>query len=145
VKFPRNARIFQSQLDATPFAIVFFLLVIFLMLASLVYTPGVRLQLPMADDLPGADKPTVAVAIDGSGRLYYANQEVTDEQQLQAQLRAIVKTSPTPPALLVQADAAVRNEQLVHLALLARGAGITDAWLATLSRPLAASKPAHKP
>lgn len=145
MKFPRNARIFQSQLDVTPFAIVFFLLVIFLMLASLVYTPGVRIQLPMAEDLPGADKPTVAVGIHGSGRLYYANQEVTDEQHLQAQLRAAVKASATPPALLIYADASVRNDQLVHLALLARGAGITEAWLATLSRPLAASRPAPNP
>ena len=42
MKFPRNARIFRGQLDAAPFAAVFFLLVIFMMLGSLVYTPGAR-------------------------------------------------------------------------------------------------------
>jgi len=40
MKFPRNARIFRGQLDAAPFAIVFFLLVLFLMLASLVSLDG---------------------------------------------------------------------------------------------------------
>jgi hypothetical protein len=40
MKFPRNARIFRGQLDAAPFAAVLFLLVIFLMLGSLVYTTG---------------------------------------------------------------------------------------------------------
>lgn len=40
MRFARNARIFRGQLDAAPFAAVFFLLVIFMMLGSLVYTPG---------------------------------------------------------------------------------------------------------
>ena len=56
MKFPRNARIFRGQLDAAPFAIVFFLLVIFLMLSSLVYTPGVHIELPVADGLTGTEK-----------------------------------------------------------------------------------------
>ena len=40
MKFPRNARILRSQLDAAPFAAVFFLLVIFMMLGSLVLYAG---------------------------------------------------------------------------------------------------------
>jgi biopolymer transport protein ExbD len=56
MKFPRNARIFSSQLDAAPFATVAFLLVIFMMLGSLVYTPGVHIQLPVAEGLAGTDK-----------------------------------------------------------------------------------------
>ena len=49
MRFPRNARIFHGQLDATPVAAVFFLLVIFLLLASLVYTPGVPVDLTTFD------------------------------------------------------------------------------------------------
>ena len=45
------------------FVTVFFLLALFLILASLVYTPGVRVELPVASDLPGTDKPTVKVAL----------------------------------------------------------------------------------
>src|ERR1035441_8866734 len=65
MKFPRNARIARGQLDVAPFAAVFFLLVIFMLLGSLVYTPGARLQLqlPRADGLAGTDKPTVSVVI----------------------------------------------------------------------------------
>jgi biopolymer transport protein ExbD len=137
MKFPRNARIFRGQLDAAPFAIVFFLLVIFLMLASLVYTPGVRLQLPVADELPGTDKPTVEVAMDASGRLYFENQPI-EEPELRERLRQAVKRSGQPLVLIVQADKAVTNEMLVRLTLLARQAGIAEAWLATLPRPIAA-------
>lgn len=134
MKFPRNARIFRGQLDAAPFAAVFFLLVLFLMLASLMYTPGVRVQLPFADDLPAMDKAGVSVAIDSGGRYYYDNQLV-QEQQLATVLREAAKASSQPPTLLVQADRAVSYEMLIRLTMLARSAGITNALLATLPRP----------
>jgi biopolymer transport protein ExbD len=134
MKFPRNARVFRGQLDAAPFAIVFFLLVIFLLLGSLVYTPGVHLRLPVAGELPGTDKPTIAVAIDPNGRLYFENQLI-QEDRLRERLRSAVKASPEPLTLLVQADKAVSYDQLMRLSTLARGVGISDAWLAMLPRP----------
>jgi biopolymer transport protein ExbD len=139
MKFPRNATIFRGQLDAAPFAAVFFLLVIFMMLGSLVYTPGARveLQLPRADGLPGTDKPSVSVAIDAEGRLYYENQWI-EEGELRRRLQAAVKKSAEPLTLVVQADKAVSYEMCLHLALLGRDAGIAEALLATLPRPYAA-------
>jgi biopolymer transport protein ExbD len=143
MKFPRNARIFRGQLDAAPFAAVFFILVIFLMLGSLMYTPGVRLELPMADDLPGIDKLKVSVAIDAGGRYYYDNQLVTDKQ-LANLLQQAVLASPEPLTLVVYADRAVSAEILVHTTMLARSVGITNGLLATLPRPTPArqAKPA---
>jgi biopolymer transport protein ExbD len=134
MKFPRNARIFRGQLDAAPFAIVFFLLVIFLMLGSLVYTPGIRLQLPVAGDLPGIDKPTIAIAIDAQGRLYFENQGI-EESDLRTKLAEAAGRSAEPLTLVMQADQAVSNQRLIHLAMLAREAGLTETpWLATLPR-----------
>jgi biopolymer transport protein ExbD len=139
MKFPRNARIFRGQLDAAPFAAVFFLLVIFMMLGSLVYTPGARLQLqlPRADGFPGTDKPTVSVAVDRDGRLYYENQWI-EENDLRGRLREAAKKSPEPLTLVVQADKSVSYETCLRLALLARDAGIAEALLATLPRAYAA-------
>ena len=139
MKFPRNARIVRGQLDAAPFAAVFFLLVMFMMLGSLVYTPGARLQLqlPRADGLPGTDKPTVSVAVDADGRLYYENQWI-EETKLQGRLREAAKKSPEPLTLVVQADKSVSYERCLRLALLARDAGIEEALLATLPRAYAA-------
>ncbi len=137
MKFPRNARIFRGQLDAAPFAMVFFLLLIFLMLSALVYTPGVLLKLPVANGLPGTDKPMVAVAVDGNGRLYFENQ-VIEEGPLRDRLREAVKGAPGL-GLLVQADEAVTQKRLLQLAVLAYEAGISESWLATLPRPLSPS------
>lgn len=135
MKFPRNARIFRGQLDAAPFATVFFLLVIFLLLGSLVYTPGVRLELPVADSLPGMEQNPVAVAVDANGRWYLEN-EVVDESRLRGRLSQLVSQSAEPPTLVVLADKAVTTEMLVRLSMLARGVGITNGLLATLPRPL---------
>jgi len=137
MKFPRNARIFRGHLDAAPFVTVLFLLVIFLMISSLIYTPGIRLQLPNADDLPGTDKKPVRVALDKNGGLYYENQFITDKD-LKVSLREAAKKSSEPLTLVVQADSAVPYGRLVQLTLLAREAGISEAWLAALPRVLGA-------
>lgn len=135
MKFPRNARIFRGRLDAAPLASVLFLLVIFLLLTTLVYTPGIRLQLPQADGLPGIEGPSVSVAIDATGRLYFRNQ-IVDETQLREHLQQAAKDSPEPLAMVVQADRSVPYEQLVRLTVLARDAGIREALLETLPRPM---------
>jgi biopolymer transport protein ExbD len=131
MKFPRNAHILRSNFDAAPFAAVFFLLVMFMMLASLVYTPGARLelQLPRANGLPGTARRPVAVAIDADGRLYFENQQ-KDENALRRRLEDLARKSSEPLALVVQADKAVSNDRLMRLMLLARDAGISEAVLA---------------
>ena len=48
MKFPRNARLLRSPFDLAPFAAVFFLLVIFLLLGALLPVPGLRVQLATA-------------------------------------------------------------------------------------------------
>jgi len=133
MRFPRYAQPLRSQLDVAPFASVFLLLVMFMMLASLIYTPGARLelQLPRADGLPGTDKPTVSVAMDADGRVYYENQWI-EEGALRRRLQEAARKSAAPLSLIVQADKRVSYDKLMRLTLLAREAGILEAWLATL-------------
>ncbi len=142
MRFPRHARILRSQLDAAPLASVFFLLVMFMMLGSLVYTPGARLelQLPRGDGLPGTDKRPVPVAVDADGRLYYKNQWI-EEDALRRRLQDAARKSPEPLTLVVYADKTVSYDKLMRLTLLARDAGILEAWLATL--PTAQPRPAR--
>jgi biopolymer transport protein ExbD len=133
MKFPRNTKLLRSPFEIAPFAAVFFLLVIFMMLGALLPTPGISLQPPTANDLPGIDKPSVAVAVDSSGRFYFAN-EIVSENELSNHLAKAAKKSREPLTLVIQADKSVTYEQLVHLTLLARDAGIQNALLATLPR-----------
>jgi len=137
MKFRRHTGMLGNILDAAPIASVFFLLVIFVMLGPLVYTPGIRLQLPVADDLPGTDKPIVTVAVDAGHQLYFANQLIS-EAELKSRLAVAVTNSSEPLTLVVQADKGVTYEYLTRLTLLARDVGIHDALLATMPRLVSA-------
>jgi biopolymer transport protein ExbD len=142
MKFPRNTRLLRSPFDIAPFAAVFFLLVIFVMLAVFLPVAGIPLQLPISDgspgkELPGTDRPSVAVAIDSGGRFYFENQ-IVGEAQLKSSLSNAVKNSRSPLTLVIHADKAVMLEQLTRLTLSARDAGITNALIATLPRVISA-------
>ncbi len=132
MKLPRRAKILCGLPDAAALACVVFLTVILLMLtSSLVYTPGVRVELPPATaPLPGAQHPSVIVALDRSGQLYYQNQ-LLDEEVLKERLAAEVKRARTGLTLVLQADKAVAYEVIVRVAQLARDAGIKETFLAT--------------
>jgi len=136
MKFPRNARVTKGSLEAAPWATVMFLLVIFIMLGGMLYTPGVHVQLPVTDELPGVDKPTVTVALDATGRLFFENQLVPNESlgTLTNRLRDIVQAAPEKPVFVVQADRGVAFSNLVALTQLARAAGFESTVLATLPR-----------
>ena len=136
MRFPRQARVFSGRLDAAPFAGVFFSLLILLVLAGLVRTPGVRVELPRAADLPGNLAPAFTVALDTAGRLYFENQLKTPAV-LRERLANAVQTSSAPLTLVIQADKAVSYETLLGVTLLARECGIRQIHLATLPRPFA--------
>ena len=136
MKFRRRARLPRTPFDVTAYAAVFFLMVLMLLLSTRSYTPGVRIRLPGADDLPGTDQPTVTVAMDESGRYYFDSQLIA-EAALKVQLTNAATRSARPLTLVIQADKAVRQENLMRLTLLARDAGIRDALLATLPRAVA--------
>jgi len=135
MKFPRNVKIMRSPFEVAPFAAVFFLLVIFVLLGALLPTPGIPLQLIAPPGVPGVGQPTVAVAIDASNRFYFENQIVTNEMQLSSSLSNAVKNARAPLTLVIHTDKSVTYDQLVRLTLRARAAGITNALLATLPRP----------
>jgi biopolymer transport protein ExbD len=144
MKFPRTARILRNQFDVAPFAAVFFALLIFLLLAALLPVSGLRMNLtpPTAADLPGVDRPIVALAVDAQNRLYFENQIIT-EAVLKTSLAAAVKGAHEPLTLVIHADKAVSYDELAHLALLARAPeiGITNLLLATLPRLVDAANP----
>jgi len=143
MKFPRNARMLRTPSEIAPFAAVFFLLVIFLLIAGLLPVPGlpVQLQPPGALNLPGVDRPLIAVAVDSEGRFYYQN-KLVDEPGLRTQLATAASQAREPLTLVIHADKSIRYDQLTDLVLLARDAGITNALFATLPR---VTDPAPRP
>lgn len=135
MKFPRNARIFKGHLDAAPFAGVFFCLLIFVLLGTLVYTPGVRIELPAsATELSSTAGPMVSVALGTNNQLYYENQ-IIRSNDLKYRLTDEVRKAPDV-TLVVRSDKLVTVEQWSSLFDLGRSAGITNFQLAMRQRIL---------
>jgi biopolymer transport protein ExbD len=134
MKFPRNAKVLRGHLDVTPFAGVFFCLLIFVLLGSLVYTPGVQINLPESSaPLPGVDGPRLSVAVDASGRFIFENQIIQGTNLLQ-RLQTEVARQTEPLTLVVLADKDVTVEKLGRLRVLAAQAGIKKIQEAVLPR-----------
>jgi biopolymer transport protein ExbD len=140
MKFPRDAKILRSHFDVAPFAAVFFLLLIFLMVSTVIPTPGIPLEPPTADQLPGPDQPAVAMAVDARGNLYY-DHDLVPEKVLINKLVVATKTIHAPLTLIIHADKDVSYNTLAHLTLLARDCGITNCWLAVLPGTEPTAKP----
>lgn len=130
MKFPRRTRLLRNPFDATAYAAVFFLLVIFVSLSSRLYTPGIKINLPTASDLPGTDKTTLTVAMDEFGCYYFENQRI-DAPTLQSRLQEASKQSSEPLTMVILLDEAVRYKNLQQLQMLARAAGINNSLIAT--------------
>jgi biopolymer transport protein ExbD len=137
MRYPRNAKIFRGQLDAAPFAGVFFSLLLFILLNStLVFTPGVRINLAQADDLPGVANPSLVVALNAAGGYYFRNRGIT-EGALREELKGAVlaaKSSNEELVLVALLDQDVSSQAIVRLAELAREAGIANLLQATRPR-----------
>lgn len=143
MKFPRNTKIFRGQLDAAPFAGLLFVFIILLLVhPSLVFLPGVPVNLPQTVDLPGTTNPKAVVVVDRGGQLYFESQ-ATDEAALKEKLEAAVLKHKGALTLVVQADKEARHEAMVRLAVLAREVGIRDMLIAT--RPPLVPVPAVAP
>ena len=140
MKFPRNARMLKGHLDFAPFAAVFFCLLIFVLLASLVYTPGVHIQLlPAVPGLTGVEGAPVPVELDREGHIYFQDQMI-NENDLKLRLERLVKQSSRPLALVLLADGKVTTEQQMRVWKLARDAGISSGVLPTLPEASGAPK-----
>ncbi|HOB31935.1 MAG TPA: biopolymer transporter ExbD, partial [Verrucomicrobiota bacterium] len=105
---------------------MFFLFVAFVVLGSMVYTPGVRIELLPAGNpeaLASPPRPAVAVAVDANGQFYYRNRLIRPGD-LTRELQMAVTNSPEPLTLVVLADRAARQESVERLYDIAREAGI---------------------
>jgi biopolymer transport protein ExbD len=116
--------------------------VIFLMLGALLPTPGIRLQPPTADNLPGVDRRPWRWPWMKSGTCILKT-KWSPSQLKTSFLAAPAKSAREPLTLIIHADKAVSYDQLAHLELDTNppAIGITNLLLATLPRPEAAARP----
>lgn len=127
MRFVRQARIFYGPLDPAPMAAVLLLLMMFMLVGSLLYTPGVTIKLPESGNWPGTDNPTVVVAMDATGQCFFENRAVQEPELLEA-LSALVrgrKGQAKNLTMVLAADKEATLEKLTRIESLAQKAGIS--------------------
>jgi len=146
MSLPTQARMFTGRLDVAPFACVFFLVLIFLLLLThLAPVPGVSVTLPEAS-LPeaGVGPDWVVVVMDDEGRLYF-DQQITTEERLREDLGRRLKAGRPAGPLVLQAGARVRLQDVVRFYALCRQAGIEEVKLQTRPPAFRAGRAASVP
>ena len=99
-------------------------------LAIALEAPGTRIELPVLPDQPGAKSPSVIVAVNLNGQLFYENQMV-EEKDLKTKLAKAAADSPEPLTLILRLDRATAVDTFVRLSEMARDAGFKDVILGT--------------
>jgi len=146
MKFRSTVKPMDDVLEAGPFAAVFFLVLLMLLLhTSLAPAPGVRVQLPevSAEPRPAHIGVELVVTVDQNELVYFEHQ-VLSEDQLRDRLGAKVRRTRQPLQLVLLADENVRQGAVLRLATLARACGVEEVILATRV-PLFEPKPAVPP
>jgi len=92
--------------------------------------PGTRVALPEAPDQPGTKGPSIIVAVNLSGQVFYENQMI-DEKDLAPKLAEAAAQAREPMTLILRLDRATAIETFVRLSDMARKAGFSDVVLAT--------------
>jgi biopolymer transport protein ExbD len=118
-----DSRPLQSEINMVPLIDVMLVLLIVFMITAPLLTHSVKIDLPQASSRPNDEKPeTVALAIDGEGRLFWNNEPI-EQAALPARLKAAAGQTPQPE-LHLRADHNTRYQTLAEVMSQAREAGI---------------------
>jgi biopolymer transport protein ExbD len=120
----------KSEINLTPMLdVVFIMLIFFIVTATFIKEPGTDILRPEA--LTAEVKPTVSVlvGINAANEIWIDKKRV-DVRSVRANLERLIAENPKG-GLVVQADAAAKNELLMEVLNAARGAGIQQVAVAT--------------
>ena len=110
MRFPRNAKIFRGQIDVAALASVFFLLLLFLIASTLLYVPGVPIQINAAAQ---SDATRKLIRISRQGEIIFENRTYTlgKTEELKAHMQSVAQLR----TLVLRADTAAPRELVLVL------------------------------
>lgn len=111
MRFPRNAKIFRGQLDMTPFVNVFFLLVIFVVLGSLLYMPGIPFRLQ--GTMGSLREKAPVVSIFKNGEIVFNSR--TNKIENLENLRTDFSNLPPDSLIFLKSETGAPREIAVHI------------------------------
>ncbi len=123
----------MSEINLIPLIDIMLVLMIIFLVTATVTNPGVRVNLPEANNQPIAKTPeVVTITIDAQGVIHW-NQEVVSLDEAGQRMVQAAKAA-TKPTLHLRTDRNAKYDTLAQIMARANQAGITD--LAFISQPL---------
>ena len=112
-----------TQINVTPLVdITLVLLIIFMVTATYIVTPSIKIELPKAANAEQSAPSTVAIVIGRDGRIFLNGSEV-NEQQMKESVAAAHRTNQDLQAI-ISADRQVQHGNVVHIIDVVKGIGV---------------------
>ena len=119
----------ESEVNLTPMLdVVFIMLIFFIVTASFVKEAGIDVNRPDAATAERKEKGNILVAITGDNQIW-VDRRMVDPRALRANIERMHAENPHG-AVIIQADGASKNEQLVQVMDAARLAGVKSVSIA---------------
>jgi len=130
---PRQRRSSLSQINVTPFVDVMLVLLIIFMVTAPMLEKGVDVELPEVSQAPNLDaaQHSLMVTIDKRGDISVGKQRIATPDKLVAVLQQILHQNKDKQVYL-EADKAVRYQQVVRVLAAIRRAGVTRLGMVAL-------------
>lgn len=120
----------MADINVTPMVDVMLVLLVIFIITAPMFTHALKLDLPTAQSNPAPEKPeTITLGIDAAGKLYWNDQQVS-EQEMDTRLAAAATKKPQPD-LQLRADKSTRYETIAEVMSAAQGAGLTKLGFVT--------------
>lgn len=123
--FVRDEDEIIAKINVTPLVdITLVLLIIFMVTATVMVNPAIRVDLPRAAGAVPMSDTTLSLVLDADGRLFI-NGSPTTRKQAEARLRRLVESDPRT-RVMIGADRSVQYQDVMDLISLVNKAGVKN-------------------
>jgi biopolymer transport protein ExbD len=121
----------MAEINTTPFVDVMLVLLVIFIITAPLFTHAIKLELPKAQSAASAEKPqTITVSIDAQAKLYWNNEPIANEGELNQRFAKAALSRPQPE-LALRADKQTRYEVIATVMSAAQQAGISKIGFVT--------------
>jgi biopolymer transport protein ExbD len=121
----------MAEINTTPMVDVMLVLLVIFIITAPLFTHAIKLDLPTAQSPAAPEKAaTITISIDPTGKVFWNNQAVADEESLRQRLSTASTQKPQPEVLL-RADKETRYEKIASVMSAAQQVGISKIGFVT--------------
>lgn len=121
----------MAEINTTPMVDVMLVLLVIFIITAPLFTHAIKLDLPTAQSPVTPEKAqTITLSIDPTGKLFWNNEGIADEEALKQRFSKVASQKPQPE-LLLRADKDTRYEKIAGVMSAAQQAGIVKIGFVT--------------